>query len=642
MAAFLLSFTPATAQENKLIGNYPAEKFAISPGGVDLRTGRYVYSATDLSIGPDGEGALKLTRIMSDYAGNHANPFGNFSHNWDIFLLERILGPEETSGADNMRMTLHFGGRALTFQGTPAGTLFGYKSDGPVAWLTLSGGGSKTSPDAVYTAELADGTVMLFRPIGGGDCASGRRCAFVSEMTEPDGTKYAFTYSYDGAQPANRARLTQVISNRGYALLLEGSGSIVTKACVLNLAISTIPANGLCPAGVPTSTYAYTQSNTKLASATDASSAVSQFSYVVNGNSITMGFIKPGETTPWLTNYLQLLIDEELTVQEITGSQAFVDGRSYGYGYDLQPQTASNMYPAIVGGRVIDQSGKSIIYQFDFPIQPGSRTLYCDNPPCSVDQPDGFYYWTYQQTPGPVLIEDELGRQTKIDYCDPMVRAGLPSYEEDRCAVISNFTATDPEGASIRYEHDGRGNVRSVTKYPKPGSTLDPIVSEAAYATTNIKTQAKPLWVKDGKDNQTDYTYDPNHGDVLTETGPAVNVSGTMVRPQKRYAYVQRHAWLSNGSGGYAAAPSPVWLLASESFCRTSAATGNPSAPCATAGDEVLTTYDYGPNSGPNNLWLRGKVVTADNQSRRTCFGYDSLGRRISETTPNANLTSCR
>ncbi|NCP12216.1 MAG: hypothetical protein GW859_09770, partial [Sphingomonadales bacterium] len=57
--------------------------------------------------------------------------------------------------------------------------------------------------------------------------------------------------------------------------------------------------------------------------------------------------------------------------------------------------------------------------------------------------------------------------------------------------------------------------------------------------------------------------------------------------------------------------------------------------------DEVVTDYDYGPNSGPNNLWLRGVAVTADGTTLRTCYGYDANGRKISETQPNANLGSC-
>ena len=85
-----------------------------------------------------------------------------------------------------------------------------------------------------------------------------------------------------------------------------------------------------------------------------------------------------------------------------------------------------------------------------------------------------------------------------------------------------------------------------------------------------------------------------------------------------------------------------IWLRTATSTCRTSAATGNPASPCATAGDEVLTSYDYGPDSGPNTLLLRGQAVTATDggvaTTLRTCYAYDALGRKISETQPNANL----
>jgi YD repeat-containing protein len=111
------------------------------------------------------------------------------------------------------------------------------------------------------------------------------------------------------------------------------------------------------------------------------------------------------------------------------------------------------------------------------------------------------------------------------------------------------------------------------------------------------------------------------------------------VTPQTRYEYAQRYAWLRDSSGGYSQAASPIWMQVRERFCRTT----NPSGSGCTGGaaDEVVTDYDYGPNSGPNNLLLRGVAVTADGQTRRSCFGYDQMGRIISETSPNANLTSC-
>jgi hypothetical protein len=70
------------------------------------------------------------------------------------------------------------------------------------------------------------------------------------------------------------------------------------------------------------------------------------------------------------------------------------------------------------------------------------------------------------------------------------------------------------------------------------------------------------------------------------------------------------------------------------------AATGSPAASC-TGNDEVKSSYEYGPDGGPNNLYLRGKVVTADGAILRTCYGNDRNGRRISETSPRGTGASC-
>ena len=174
----------------------------------------------------------------------------------------------------------------------------------------------------------------------------------------------------------------------------------------------------------------------------------------------------------------------------------------------------------------------------------------------------------------------------------------------------------------------------------EPTNHADDIVRTANFPATcaNPRTCNRPEYVIDARGQRTDFTYDPAHGGVLTETGPA---DSNGVRPQARYSYQQRFAWVRNASGGYSQAATPVWLRASESRCRTSAATGNPAAPCAAANDEVVTSYDYGPDSGPNNLLLRGTVVSGAGLSARTCYNYDANGNRISETGPGAALTSC-
>jgi YD repeat-containing protein len=142
--------------------------------------------------------------------------------------------------------------------------------------------------------------------------------------------------------------------------------------------------------------------------------------------------------------------------------------------------------------------------------------------------------------------------------------------------------------------------------------------------------------VRDPKAKQTDYQYHPSNGQVTKITGPADDEG---IRPQIRYYYAQRYAWLKASGGGYVQADTPVWVLTSEEYCRNSAASGDG---CSDGpGDEVVTEYDYGPDTGPNNLWLRGKTVTSEGVTLRTCYTYDAVGNRLTETTPNANLTAC-
>ena len=192
-------------------------------------------------------------------------------------------------------------------------------------------------------------------------------------------------------------------------------------------------------------------------------------------------------------------------------------------------------------------------------------------------------------------------------------------------------STTDAEGRDFGYHFDARGNLRWKQQYPDLGNLV-----QAAYPDTCASAAScnKPTQIIDANHKITDYTWDPVHGGMLTMTRPA-DVNG--VRPQTRYAYVQRTPWLKNASGGYSAG-APIWKVASESYCRTSQSTGSG---CSVAGDEVVTAYDYGPDAGPNNLLLRGSVVTADGTSHRTCYAYDPNGDRISQTTPGAGLASC-
>jgi hypothetical protein len=640
-AMIALAAMPAAAQTSgSTITSTPAEKYVVNPAGVDMRTGQYTYRQTDLAIGgTDESGGLALTRSMK--APFHpVGPFGNFTHNWDIVLTEKRISVgtnnfENNSGTD-YQISVRFGGRSQTFNSVPSGTGFTQVSHGAYAALTYTG--DRASAGVVYTFTAADGTVATFRPLGNLDCLAGNvsRCAYVSQIAEADGTVFAFDYDYDAGAPTGveRARLRSVVSSRGYALVLEGANGMTTKACVLNLTQTVLPVNHLCPGNAPaTASYTYTSFNgSRLASVTDPSNRTSSFTYAGTTTSFTMGFIKPGQSAAWLTNTVSPTADEDNGGYEAVWAQSFADGQHYSYLYEFTP-LVNRRTPnhTIAGGQYTDALQHTTELHFGFREMPGAHVCK-DFGPCP---PRTLGDEMYQLTPGPEQIVDALSRTTTSDYCDPNELTVPPPY--GGCLVDLLQSYTDPEGIKTVLTYDSNRNVMRTVRHAKPGSGLPDIVTSAVFDVAHPKSSNKPLSVTDANANTTNYTYAPEHGGVLTETLPAVNG----IRPQKRYSYAQRTAWISNGAGGWMAAGPPIWVLTQMSFCKVGAAAAS-GVGCANGpSDEVVTTYDYGPDAGPNNLILRGTVVDAGGLSLRTCTSYDALGNKISETRPRAGLASC-
>lgn len=175
---------------------------------------------------------------------------------------------------------------------------------------------------------------------------------------------------------------------------------------------------------------------------------------------------------------------------------------------------------------------------------------------------------------------DELGRTT--------------TYAYDAQGRLSRVTA--PEGNFVEYTRDARGNITQTLLRAKPGSGLADIITTAGYdvTCTNPKTCNRPNWTRDAKGNQTDYTYDPAHGGLLTITLPAPTVGA--VRPQTRFSYTALEAWYQNSSGALAASGQPLNLLTGVSTCRNSSV-------CTGSTDESKTVIGYGPTGIGNNLW---------------------------------------
>lgn len=612
---------PAAAQGAGLI-NVPAEQLLTGPGGVDLRTGRFNYEEGDLSVGDSEHGLSFSTKLPTASPLVTALPLGNFTHNWNIrldiirvSLFDRSQQGGFPSGSDYLAF-VNYGGGTTTFSAGASSIGYAIESQSEHASLTFTG--TQGTSSVVYTFTTADGTAVTFKPLGvvNGLTVSG---IYATKVTKPDGTTYEIGYAAYSAGSTNAARIASVSSSTGYALLLEGSGALTTKACTLNLAQTALPANQLCPAGSPSTTYAY--SGSKLASVTDASGNARQFSYGTSGGYNTMALTKPGESTPWITNYSLTTQDGLGADYDAVYSQNLADGQSFTYQYYAAPPLSYST--EIVGGKATNALGESVSAQFGFPRKPGTGPgSQCTQLPCTP--PTIEQGLPFQQTSGPIAIRDGLGRTTSMDYCDPSVTTG--------CIVTRRQWAQN-DGIRTMLTYDNWSNITQARRIAKSGSPLADITTAATFDCTYRVNCARPTSMTDAKGNVTNWTYDPVHGGVLTETRAAPTVGG--VRPQKRYTYQQFYAWYKNSAGTLAQSPYATWLVTQISECRTGAAPA-----CVGTADETRTTFNYGPTGTANNLLpVTVTVAAGDNSlSTTTSWTYDTLGNKLTEDGPLAGV----
>jgi len=579
-ACFLLA---AAGVEARTINDDLPQVYTLTPTGVNLQSGGFMRSTEDFSIGP-----LKFVRSWGSVPSftpnsidtNDPQRFGVWNHNYGIGV--------EVGSQNQAIARVYFEGRRIQFR----------KSGD--TWNTddIDSRGSslaQVNGNFVFTAKNGDVYSFTTHPaltpmstFGGVQVAS--------RVDHADGSR--LDLSYDGS-----ARLRTVISNRGYAIVLDyGANGRLASACGYNMGVTHVNSGSTCGGAALKASYGYTAASggPLLSSVTDVAGKISTISYSSRQVScITF----PGTQTCDMTNIYGMLAG------------------------DFSPTSSDQVR------RQISPTGEVWNYQY------------------IPEDPDGGHL-PAELKRSRAQMTDPVGNVTAAVYLGGYIEklhtpAGATEYEFNG-TVPAGFTP--PEGNKILLWRDGRQNLVQRKHQPKWGSgTTQELVWSAAYPadrydppnnflnlagcdSASPKLCDKPVWTKDPNQNRTDFTYDPAHGGPLSVTGPAVNG----VRAQTRSEYVQRYARIL-GPGGYQPAAAPVWLLSATSTCRTSAATGNPASPCATAGDEVRTAYDYGPDSGPSNLLVRSVAVTADGVTLRTCFGYDWLGRRISETKPALN-----
>lgn len=557
------------------------DEYYIGEGNVDLHTGSFAYSNMDIAIGPKEDG-LSLTRYFGIHqqAGSYA-PFGpNTGHSLEISLYREAYD-KEPSPTIGYRFYLVLGNslQRVDYTNIP-GLQFGNESDAGSTLITSNG---VTGP-FVYTA--ADGTRLEFPAIGANSTCpnigfTSTTCTRASLLIKPNGERQTFTYEIVSTTVT---RLRTVASTRGYALGIDynstGNDGAVSKACAVNLAIQYMAPAGPCPAGARAATYAYVSTPLTykgLQSFTDASGAATTYTYKSSTDFWTMVAIRnPGSTI------------DDLTI-------------TYNAAYKVASQTYAD--------------GSVWTYQYQ------SSIPWIDGPGNDwTDVIDPLMQTTRHRFGG-------IGLARPIWVRDPLNRTLEYRFIENSPHLV--WKEISPDQDYIEFGYDLRENRTSQKKVAKPGSGLADRTSTAHFPATctNRLVCNKPQYLVDARGNQTDYTYDPAHGGVLTETAPAPTAGSP--RPQRRYAYAQYYAWYKNASGTLVQAASPIWLLSSVSECRSLAS-------CASTADETVTAFTYGASGVANNLLPTARTVRAGDNSVSSTVSrtYDEWGNVLTKDGP--------
>ena len=635
--------------------NPPPRQSTESPTGVSYRNGSFTLQETDLTIGGEFPNGLSLTRSYNSSSDGISDPYYaavGWTHSFNIYLSQQATPAHPdakpqpygiVSGRPPPLRDVEYAPNAHTrciYNVTGGPKSLGFRNTVRLDDLTIGspgfftlverGCGVKegnyaplgtmgatlefiTTPSpGFYRLTGSDGSVINLKSSG-----SSR----ATDWTMADGTRLDFTY--------DAGKLKSVFNSRGWAILFENE----YKICAVNTAQTYIMPTSSCPANAQNVTYTYAPAvyatGRNLMTSATKDGKTTQYNYANNDH---VNCIKsPGQMNCRIQNTYTACqedpqrldtnpIQPEYRLHDYVSSQIDAYGKTYNYTMSGNAFfAATNSCPAWQSQLSVNKDYRTTKDTTTTVTESGAgQTTVVTHPSGRVQS-----------------VTDALGRTSTFGYQTGLIDIGLDNSYIEHGDLASVY---EPEGNGYFEEQDERGNIIRRTTAAKTGSGVANLVTASTFPVTcaNIKTCNKPTSSSDARGATTDYSYDPAHGGVLTETGPA-DVNN--IRPVKRSAYVQRYAWLKNSGVGYSQAAAPIWLLSEERNCKSSATIGNSCS--GGSADEVVVTFDYGPDSGPNNLLLRGSAVTSGGITLRTCYAYDRDGRKISETSPNANLVTC-
>jgi YD repeat-containing protein len=269
----------------------PPKVISTTPGGVNIADGSFVYTQTDLTIGP-----LTLERF---HLGGLLDPdvpfFGpHMSHNFDIYVAETHASPSpyhpfNSYGKDYVHMGLSAPGpytQEFTASPTPV----------PGSEDAMRGELDWVSGAYVYTDQ--DGTIYTFTPTVTavvGPINPPMHTQRVASIVHPNGRTLTFSYNASG-------QLKEVSDSTGYAIVFDyGSTSStdmnVVAACAFDLARDYVTPASTCSGAALKTSYGYTSG--LLTSTVDVTGQTTTYSYT---NDEIACIKPPGYTACKITN----------------------------------------------------------------------------------------------------------------------------------------------------------------------------------------------------------------------------------------------------------------------------------------------------------------------------------------------------
>jgi RHS repeat-associated protein len=426
---------------------------------VDLQTGLFVYTKTDLALQDVIPLALTRTYRQSDLVSRSFGIGANMVY--DMFLVGDSMNTPE--GYTYQDLIFADGGKVHFTRTSPCLGANGYcdytnavytatSTPGEFYGATLSWTGSS------WTITRKDGMVYQFPDANN---SAIWEQATLRGMQDRYGN--ALTFTRDG-----NSNLTEITSPNGKWIQFTYDSN--------NRAVSATDNTGR------TTYYTY-NSNGYLATATDANGGVTTYTYDTNGNMLTV-------QDPRGIVYLQNQYD----VNDMVSQQTMADGGVYQFSYSLD--TNGN----VIQTNVTDPRGylRIVAYNSDGYMTSDTRAV-------GAPEVQAITYNVQEGTGLVLSMTDALNRQTAYSYDSMANVTSITRLASTSGAATTSFTynpqfnelasVTDPLGHEILLTYDSKGNMLTAT---------DPLGNTTAYT---YNSAGQPAAITDPQGSQTQLAY---------------------------------------------------------------------------------------------------------------------------------------